>query len=331
MGPLPESRLKPSPPFNKTMVDLFGPFMIRSEVHKRTFVKTYGVIFTDLTMRAVHIEVVAGYDTSSFLMALCRFANIRGWPEIMYSDPGSQLVGAERELKEVWLKLDKPLLMQKGLEKGMTWIFGPADAPWHQGAVESMVKAAKRGIHFVIGNKKLSMIEFLTVCTEVANMINERPIGTLPGQDSDISVLTPNSLLLGRSLASNPGGWQEPDSPYTSRFHLIQHICRTFWDKWVELCAPTLIVQRKWHTGNRNLKPGDVVILVDKGHYRGEYRLGLVKDAIEDCDGKVRKVTLTYKNYKVGEKIHTYEGVNDTVVTRAVQRLALLVPVDGSN
>ena len=62
--------------------------------------KAYGVIFTDLTMRAVHIEAVYGYDTSSFLMALSRFTSLRGWPERIYSDQGSQLVGEERELKE---------------------------------------------------------------------------------------------------------------------------------------------------------------------------------------------------------------------------------------
>ena len=100
MGRLPESRLKSAPPFNYTMVDLFGPYEVRGEVQKRTKGKAYGVIFTDMVSRAVHIEVVCGYDTNSFLMALSRFASIRGWPQYIYSDPGSQLVGAKRELKE---------------------------------------------------------------------------------------------------------------------------------------------------------------------------------------------------------------------------------------
>ena len=40
-------------------------------------------------------------------MTLCRFASLRGWPEKIYSDPGSQLVGAEGELKEAWQKIDR--------------------------------------------------------------------------------------------------------------------------------------------------------------------------------------------------------------------------------
>ena len=35
----------------------------------------------DLAIRAVHVEVVFGYDNSSFLMALSRFASVCGWPE----------------------------------------------------------------------------------------------------------------------------------------------------------------------------------------------------------------------------------------------------------
>ena len=110
MGLLPEARLKPSPAFNHVMLDLFRPYTVRGEVQKRTSGKAYGVMFTDLAMRAVHIEAVFSYDTNNFLMALSRFASIRGWPEKIYSDPGSQLVGTERELKEAWQKIDRESL-----------------------------------------------------------------------------------------------------------------------------------------------------------------------------------------------------------------------------
>ena len=100
-------RLKAAPPFNHVMLDWFGPYMVRGEVQKCTSAKAYVLRFTDLAMRAVHIEAVFGYDTSNFLMALSRFASIRGWTEKIYSDPGFQLVGADRELKEAWKKIDR--------------------------------------------------------------------------------------------------------------------------------------------------------------------------------------------------------------------------------
>lgn len=328
MGQLPEDRLKPSPPFCYTMVDFFGPHLVRGEVQKRMSGKAYGVLFTDLVMRAVHIEAVFSYDTSAFIMSLIRFAAVRGWPSVIYSDSGTQFVAAGSELKQVWKNVDKTALVKKSTENGLKWVFGPADSPWQQGAVESMVKAAKKAISFSVNNQRLSPSEFMTLCAEVSNTLNERPIGLLPGDDSDISVLTPNSLLLGRSTAKNPGGWQHLSASLSNRCHLVQQISDLFWAKWVELCAPFLIVQRKWHRAGRNLQVGDVVLILDRNTLRGEYRLGLVQKVYPGSDGKVRKVQLSYKNYKVGEKLFVYSGVKDILVTRAVQRLALLVPVN---
>ena len=77
-------------------------------------------MFTDLAMRAVHIEAVFGYDTSNFLMALSRFASVSGWPEMIYSDPGSQLVGAERELKEAWQRIDRESLQRDSVQNSST-------------------------------------------------------------------------------------------------------------------------------------------------------------------------------------------------------------------
>ena len=89
MGQLPEERLKPAPPWNSTAVDLFGPFKIRDEVKKRTFGKTYGVIFNCLASRAVHIDIASDYSTEKVLMVLRRFVSLRGYPSKLYSDNGS--------------------------------------------------------------------------------------------------------------------------------------------------------------------------------------------------------------------------------------------------
>ena len=44
MGPLPEGRLKPSPPFYTTSLDLFGPFLVKDTVKRRTTKNIYGLI-----------------------------------------------------------------------------------------------------------------------------------------------------------------------------------------------------------------------------------------------------------------------------------------------
>ena len=328
MGMLPEDRLKPGPPFTKVMVDLFGPYKVRGEVQKRTSGKAYGVIFTDMVMRAVHIEVAFGYDTKSFLLALQRFASVRGWPETLYSDPGSQLVGADNELKAAWTRIDKTALNRVGADNGTKWIFGPPDSPWHQGAVESLIKSVKKSIHFAIHNQRLSPMEFLTICAEVSNLLNERPIGSIPGSDSEINILTPNCLLIGRPFAKNPGDWVTPNDDLALAYESVQLAVNSFWKRWVEFCAPALAIHKKWLTEHRNLQPGDVVMIADQNSLRGEYRLGLVKEVFPGKDGKVRKVALSYKSFRVGSGHKLYGGGSDTVIIRSVQKLALLVPVN---
>ena len=328
MGLLPIERLRRSPAFNHVMLDLFGPFKVRGEVQKRTSGKAYGVIFTDLTMRAVHIDAVFGYDTTSFLGALSRFTSIRGYPARIFSDPGSQLIGADNELKKVWANMEAAEMIRNGAENGMEWTFGPGDSPWHQGAVEALVKSAKRAINLSIHNQRLSASEILTLFYEVANVMNERPIGALPGADSELSMLTPNSLLIGRATSKNPGGWQPHEDSNTSRYNLVQSLADIFWAQWTQLCAPSLVLYPKWHTSKRNLKPGDVVLVVDSGALRSEYRLGIVREVYPGMDHKVRKVQLAYKTYKVGEAVSQYSGAKDQLVTRSVQRLVLIVPVE---
>ena len=327
MGPLPIERLKPAPPFTFVMVDLFGPYPIRGETQKRVTGKGYGIIFTDLVSRAVHIEGAFGYDTGSFLMALSRFTSVRGWPQKLYSDPGSQLVGASNELERVWGKIDKDGLCKSGADKGMEWVFGPADSPWQQGAVESLVKSAKRAIHYAVCDQRMSASEFLTICAQVSNILNERPIGRLPSDDSEVHVLTPNCLLIGRPVAANPGGYEAVSSQ--CRLKVIDSILDQFWEKWTDLFAPTMALQSKWHRKeSRNLQVGDIVVVADSNTLRGRYFLARVCEIFPSSDGQVRKVALEYKSFKVGKVTSEYKVSRVVRIVRSVRRLALLVPVD---
>ena len=92
MADLPESRVLPDkPPFTSVGVDYFGPFQVRCG---RSLVKRYGVIFTCLAIRAVHLEVVHCLDTDSFLLALRRFIARRGQVKEIFSDNRTTLPAA---------------------------------------------------------------------------------------------------------------------------------------------------------------------------------------------------------------------------------------------
>ena len=166
------------------------------------------------------------------------------------------------ELKTVWSGLDQDTLNSIGVHKGLEWNFGPADSPWYQGAAEALIKCAKKAITLAIGHQRMSAVELLTVFSEAANLMNERPIGFLPSPDSHLNILTANSLLLGRSTAINPGGY-EVTSTIQSRVSLVQKVIDQFWLHWTQLYAPTLVQQSKWLSVERDLRVDDVVLVAD--------------------------------------------------------------------
>ena len=326
MGKLPEERLKPAPPWHSTGIDLFGPFSIRDEVKKRTIGKAYGIIFNCLGTRAVHIDLAPNYSTDKFLMALRRFVSIRGYPSILYSDNGTQLISANKELQKITKGLDWDELNAFGITKGLKWKFTSADAPWQNGVTESLIKSVKKTITSTIGENILTYSELQTVFFESANLINERPIGRHPRSPEDGTYLCPNDLLLGRSTPRVPSGpFMDKASP-RNRFEFIQQLTNYFWKKWTRDFFPSLIIRQKWHTAHRNVIKGDIVLLQDSNLVRGQWRLGKVSQVYPDSDGKVRRVEVQYKNPKPGERITKYEGRGYVTVTRPIQRLVVLLP-----
>ncbi|XP_028042636.1 uncharacterized protein LOC114252345, partial [Bombyx mandarina] len=111
MGDLPSARMAHQQrPFTYCGVDLFGPMEVTVGRRRE---KRYGVLFTCLTVRAIHLELVNNLTADSFIMALRRMAAKRGWPQYMYSDNGTNLRGANTELKKSIKNLDEDVLKDK--------------------------------------------------------------------------------------------------------------------------------------------------------------------------------------------------------------------------
>jgi len=321
MSPLPEERLKPSPPFTNTCIDYFGPYQIKGEVQKRVRGKAYGVIFTCLAVRAVYLDVSSDFSTDAFLQVLRRFASTRGWPQKIFSDEGTQLVGASRELRDLVSGLDWKHIREFGYEHNIEWKFSPADAPWYNGTAEALVKSTKRALGAAVGESVLSFSELQTCLMEAAQLVNQRPIGVLPNSPNDSTYLCPNDLLLGRATAQIPQGPFKERTNYKHRFDFIQSIVSAFWKRWSREAFPNLVLRPKWHTERRNLMSGDVVWVQDSNDVRGKWKMASVKEPLISQDGRVRRVKLNYRT----------DAGTDQVVERPVQRLILLAAADDSS
>ncbi|KAK3730393.1 hypothetical protein QZH41_015611, partial [Actinostola sp. cb2023] len=115
MSSLPKDRVEQVPPFSFCAVDYFGPFVIKE---RRSELKRYGVLFTCLAPRGVHLETANSLNTSSFINALRRFLARRGPVRQIRCDQGTNFVGARNELKAALTEMDEIRVSEYLLEQG---------------------------------------------------------------------------------------------------------------------------------------------------------------------------------------------------------------------
>ena len=94
--------MTPDSVFERVCVDCAGPVYLKhGHVRKLVIVKASVCIFVSLTVKAVHIELVSDFTTEAFLASLRRFIGRHGKPILIWSDHGTNFVGAKNELKEL--------------------------------------------------------------------------------------------------------------------------------------------------------------------------------------------------------------------------------------
>ncbi|KFD51366.1 hypothetical protein M514_07771 [Trichuris suis] len=171
MAPLPAARLQTfRPPFTCVGVDYFGPVLV---LVRRSHEKRYGCIFTCLATRAVHLEVSFSLDMDSFLMAFRRFINRRGTPAVVYSDNGTNLVAAEKELRTSLKSWNQTKISEALTQCRIRWVFSAPLAPHLDGAWERLVRSAKLALRKTLNGRAVTDEVLGTVFVEI---LNSRPL-----------------------------------------------------------------------------------------------------------------------------------------------------------
>ncbi|XP_073670277.1 uncharacterized protein [Paramisgurnus dabryanus] len=343
MGNLPQERTRPAAPFEYTAVDLFGPYQVKDDVKKRVTMKVWGIVFCCMASRAIHTELVNTMSTESFLMAYQRFTAIRGHPKKIWSDPGTNFVGAKSVLEELYTflnGLDRSAVEEVSARNGTDWQWKiqPADSPHRNGAAEAAVRIVKKAFQSLGRESGLSYSEFQTTLQIAANLANERPIDArVQSHEDSVQYITPNTLLLGR--VSSSGDFKTFDFtsyPY-KRLHEMQHQVNRFWKSWSQLAGPNLFVRSKWHTLTRNVTVGDIVWLCDQNALRGQFKLGRVVSVNPDPGGVVRDVKVRIvqsccvpvaKSTPKHPVSKVQKDFQSRILHRDVRRLVVLLPAE---
>ncbi|XP_072043020.1 uncharacterized protein [Amphiura filiformis] len=313
MADLPANRLQADePPFTNTGVDYFGPFLIKQG---RTTRKRYGVIFTCLASRAVHLEVATNLDTSSCINTLRRFMSRRGPVKQIHSDNGTNLVGASRELEQALHELDQEVIERFSTNQGITWNFNPPAASHHGGVWERHIRTVRKILNAILTEQYLKTCrgeeELHTFMCEVEHIMNSRPLTRVSSDPGDLNVITPNGLLLLKSnVTLPPGSFNERDVYARKRWRQIQYLTEVFWKRWTREYLPMLQKRQKWLQPTRNLQVGDVVLVVDNNAPRNAWLMGRVQQVHIGNQGLVRSASIKTKS---------------SVLNRPVTKLCLLL------
>lgn len=286
MAPLPPERLAVNTQaFTYAGVDYFGPILV---VVGRSTQKRWGVLFTCLTSRAIHLEVAYSLETSSCIMAVQNFIAHRGQPRKIYSDNGTNFHGADNELREEFKKLDQSRIQEEFTTTEMSWSFIPPKASHMGGAWERMIGIVKKCMDDVISIRHPTDEVLNNLMKLTMNIVNSRPLTYVSLDSPTEEVLTPNHLLFGSSNGMKPPGDFTNADALKNTWKTAQVMADKFWRAFVLQYLPTLVKRPKWFQKVKPLRIGDIVLIVDENFKRNTWPKGMVVEVFKDKAGTVR-------------------------------------------
>ena len=256
-----------SPLFTNTGVDYFGPFYVTV---RRTTEVRWGFLFTFLTTRAVPVEVVPSMDTSSCVMGVAWFVSRRGTPAMIWSHNGTNLIGAEKELRESIEKWNVVDIAAELAHKGIKRRFNPPSAP-HQGGIwEKFVCSFKRVLYTILGTRRLTEEVLNTTFCLVEHALNARPLTPVNADLHDLGAATPNHCLLSNQATGIPSIVGVDDFDHRKRYARAQSYAKAIWARWLMEYVLALKRRSKWQTpAEQHLKVIDFVWIVEESNPRG--------------------------------------------------------------
>lgn len=303
MGDLPAIRVSQVKSFVYTAVDYAGPFFITHIRHRGVKShKAYVCLFVCLTSKALHLELVSDLSTDLFLAAFKRFIARRGPVSVMYSDGGTNFIGAKHKLDDIYSLINstdfEDYLTHYLTQYKIEFKHSPPYGPHFNGISETNVKSVKNHLYKAIGKQILTFEEFNTVLIQIESLLNNRPLCILSDDPSDPSALTPNHFLNVTSLRFLPAEMIDSNIPENrlTRYQLLNKIVQSYWKRWNLEYLTSLQQREKWNSPSNPVTVGKVVIIKDDNTHPMFWPLAVVTDIFPGRDNIIRAVKVKTSN-----------------------------------
>lgn len=287
MAALPDIRVQSCRPFSRVGIDFAGPLLVREcKLRKARPYKVYISVFVCMSVKAVHLEMVTDLSTAAFLAAFDRFVARRGLPQDIYSDCGTNFVGAAQEIRSLFMDAK---FQEHIINKSVcTWHFNPPSAPHFGGIWEAAVKSMKLLLVRTMRNHNPTFEELSSMLCRIEAVLNSRPLTPMTSSPQDLDYLTPGHFLIGQPLLAVPEHPIPEEQHVVNRWKLLSQCHQSFWRRWSAEYLSSLQTRTKWCIDRPNINVGDMVVVKDAQYPPLKWRLGRITRVIPGDDGVVR-------------------------------------------
>lgn len=319
MGQLPPERVTIGEAFARTGVDFAGPFTMTRAVGRPTrgsdksTEKAWLSIFVCLASRAVHVEVLCGLTVCEFLSAFERFIMRKGRCFHLYSDNGTTFIGTDNELARTLKEWSTSFPAEKLHAFNTQWNFITPAAPFKGGIWEAAVKSFKFHLRRIVGGQSMTKDALTQVAVQIEGCLNSRPLWPSSDDPSDLHVVTPADLFIGKPIISQPLAEYVVNVPQNrlSWWQQRQKMHQKLWQLWQDNYLTSLQTRGKWFSIQNNIKIDDMVIVRDDNLPPTQWCVGRIVKTYPGKDGLVRSV-----------RVKTVRNELD----RPITKICLLVP-----
>ncbi|GFX61611.1 integrase catalytic domain-containing protein [Trichonephila clavipes] len=267
MGDLPKQRITQTRPFEIVGIDFAGPILTKCQhLRKANKFKSYICLFICLATKAVHLELVSTLSTDAMLAALRRFIARRGHPSEIHPDNGTNFIGANNYLKQLYMLVKEHSIQKYSTDRNIRWKFIPP------------------------------MLRILEVfgSPQSKACINSRPLVPLSSAPTDIRALTPGHFLIGEPLLEIPESKSITNTSLSlsCRWKSLLKLRQHFWDRWHKEVLHHYQSRPKWKASQSEVQVGNLVLISDDNRPPLSWPMARILKLIPGTDGTNRVAIL---------------------------------------